>query len=394
MADVRIIEQSEITTLSGGEYLVTDSPTAGTKKITPQNLVAAAGGGSGTGVSDDLKAALLQLASKVAYIDDDGQEYYDDLYDALYPTKTLVSISAVYTQTETVYPSTSLNALKADLIVTAHYDDSSTATVTTYTLSGTLAVGTSTVTVSYDGKTTTFNVTVSEQATLVSISAVYTQSGTVYTSDTLDSLKDDLVVTALWSDSQETTVPASDYTLSGTLTVGTSTITVTYEEETDTFNVTVSEALVDMTGSMTNWWKRATQGSITNVTQNGATFTAPSTAQWNTYMFQSPLSLTTASMEGKKVKIEFDLEIDGTVTSGVGIASGIASYSSAAPSTAAHRTKYKGQNILTEGHSSIEFSVNSENVNIDANQYLGIFIYWNADNNAKAIVSNLHVYHN
>ena len=83
MANIRIIEQPEITSLSGNEYLVTDSPTAGTKKITPQNLVEAAGG-SGTGVSDELKTALLQLASKVAYIDDDGQDYYDDLYDALY----------------------------------------------------------------------------------------------------------------------------------------------------------------------------------------------------------------------------------------------------------------------------------------------------------------------
>ena len=54
------------------------------------------------GVSDDLKVALVQLASKVAYIDDQGQQYYDDLYDALYPPKTLVSITAVFTQGSTV----------------------------------------------------------------------------------------------------------------------------------------------------------------------------------------------------------------------------------------------------------------------------------------------------
>jgi hypothetical protein len=73
-----------------------------------------------------------------------------------------------------------------------------------------------------------------------SITAVYTQSGTVYDTDTLDSLKPDLVVTANYSGGTSETVPASDYTLSGTLTEGTSTITVSYAGLTTTFNVTVT----------------------------------------------------------------------------------------------------------------------------------------------------------
>ena len=72
----------------------------------------------------------------------------------------LVSISAVYTQSGTVYDTDSLDSLKADLVVTATYSDSSTETVTTYTLSGTLTDGTSTITVVYGGKTTTFSVSV------------------------------------------------------------------------------------------------------------------------------------------------------------------------------------------------------------------------------------------
>lgn len=40
--------------------------------------------------------------------------------------------------------------------------DSTTQTVTAYTLSGTLTIGTSVITVTYSGKTTTFNVTVSQ----------------------------------------------------------------------------------------------------------------------------------------------------------------------------------------------------------------------------------------
>lgn len=112
------------------------------------------------GISDEIKQALLQCFEHVAWVDDDGQTYYDALYDALYPPVDLSSISCVYTQSGTVYDTDSLDSLKSDLVVTAHYSDQSTETVTTYTLSGTLTEGTSTITVLYGGKTTTFDVTV------------------------------------------------------------------------------------------------------------------------------------------------------------------------------------------------------------------------------------------
>lgn len=114
-----------------------------------------------SGLSDEIKQALLDCFQKVAWIDDQGQDYYDALYDALYPPADLSSISCVYTQSGTVYDTDSLDSLKSDLVVTAHYSDQSTQTVTTYTLSGTLAEGTSTITVMYGGKSTTFDVTVS-----------------------------------------------------------------------------------------------------------------------------------------------------------------------------------------------------------------------------------------
>lgn len=117
--------------------------------------------GGGSGLTADLKAALDQLAQKVAYIDDDGQDYYDALHNALYPPATLSYITCVYTQSGTVYDTDTLDSLKSDLVVTAHYSNGTTQTVTAYTLSGTLTQGTSTITVAYGGKTTTFNVTVS-----------------------------------------------------------------------------------------------------------------------------------------------------------------------------------------------------------------------------------------
>lgn len=172
----------------------------------------------------------------------------------------LSSISATYTQSGTVYDTDSLDSLKDDLVVTANYSDGTSTVLAAdaYTLSGTLAAGTSTITVSYQGKSTTFQVVVTVQPVLDSITATYTQSGTVYDTDTLDSLKADLVVTAHYSDSSTQTVPSADYTLSGALTVGTSTITVSYGGKTTTFNVTVTEYAVpllynwDLTQSLTD----------------------------------------------------------------------------------------------------------------------------------------------
>ena len=73
---------------------------------------------------------------------------------------------------------------------------------------------------------------------LQSIAAVYTQTGTVYDTDSLDSLKSDLVVTAYYDDG--TSVAVTGYTLSGGLTEGISTVTVTYGEKTTAFAVTVT----------------------------------------------------------------------------------------------------------------------------------------------------------
>lgn len=188
--------------------------------------------------SDEVKTALLQIAQKVAYIDADGQDYYDALYDALYPPVGLDSISAVFDAGgATIYTTDTLADLKQYLTVTAYYTDGTSDVLesTEYTLTGTLTAGTSTITVSYGGKTTTFNVTVVELA-VASISAVFTQGqNVVYTNDSLDSLRQYLVVTATYSDS--TTGEILDYELSGTLQEGTATITASYAGKTDTFTV-------------------------------------------------------------------------------------------------------------------------------------------------------------
>ena len=249
MAKKRITELATETTLKDGQYVAIDHATDGTKKY---NI-----GGELTdlkeelehisGISDDVKVALLQIASKVAYIDDDGQDYYDDLYDALYPpipatgitlssnTLSFATLNATQTLTATLTPSDSTDT------VTWASSDQTKATVANGVVTS-VGYGSCTITATAGSVSATCSVTIA-QATLSSISAVYTQSGTVYDTDSLDSLKSDLVVTATWSDSTTSTVASTDYTLSGTLTAGTSTVTVSYGGKTTTFNVTVTAEL-------------------------------------------------------------------------------------------------------------------------------------------------------
>lgn len=164
----RVIDQTTDSSLSAGDFIIVDSQSEGTRKFDlgteltgiKQDLAEFKYGGGG--VTDEARLALMQFLSKVALIDTHGQEYYDTLFNALFPVATLTSITAVYTQSGTVYTHDSLDSLKSDLVVTAHYDDASSQVVTLYTLSGTLSAGTSTITVSYGGKTTTFNVTVTD----------------------------------------------------------------------------------------------------------------------------------------------------------------------------------------------------------------------------------------
>ncbi len=123
----------------------------------------------GSGLTAEAKAAILACFRGVAWRSDvDSAALYSALDTALNPPANLSSISAVYTQSGSVYIMDSLDLLRSDLVVTAHYSDETSEVVDGYTLSGSLAeVGTSTITVTYGGKTTTFTVTVTSEWTYV-----------------------------------------------------------------------------------------------------------------------------------------------------------------------------------------------------------------------------------
>lgn len=92
-------------------------------------------------------AAELGVTEEVPDIPDEPDE----------PEKTLTSISATYSG-GSVPVGTAVSDLTG-IVVTGHYSDGTTETVTGYTLSGNIAEGSNTVTVTYEGKTATFTVT-------------------------------------------------------------------------------------------------------------------------------------------------------------------------------------------------------------------------------------------
>ena len=128
-----------------------------------QAAVAQAISEGGLGFSDEFKEALLACFNGVAWATTGGQALVDDLEAALYPEVHLVSITAAYDQDRPIYDTDSLDIVKLDLVVTANYSDGTTETLAddAYELSGTLTVGTSTITVSYGGETASISVIVS-----------------------------------------------------------------------------------------------------------------------------------------------------------------------------------------------------------------------------------------
>lgn len=140
--------------------------------------------------TNNAKQALLNCLEHVVWTNAQGNDYYEALQEALYPSQ-LERIEAVFEQGSTeIYPDTDLNELREFLIVTAYYEDDTTQVLTDYSLSGTLVVGTSTITVSYSRKTTTFTVTVitNRRADLPTaynqVEYIRAENGTMYT--TLD----------------------------------------------------------------------------------------------------------------------------------------------------------------------------------------------------------------
>lgn len=111
-------------------------------------------------------------------------------------------------------------------------------------------------------------------ATLTAITAAFNQGGAViYNTDSIESLRNYLTVTAHYADGTSEVV--SNYTLSGALTTGLSVITATYEGETDTFTVQVTAEIgtYSITNMLTNCTTSNSATSISVDSPYSATIT-------------------------------------------------------------------------------------------------------------------------
>lgn len=132
------------------------------------------------GMTQEIKNTILACFRKVAWADENGLTAYVALQSALFHAP-VTSISAVFTQgTAKITPDNTLDDLIPYLTVTANYQDGTSGEVIGYTLSGSLTVGTSTITVSYAGFITTFTVTVTSNAPIWHIGEGFYINGTLF----------------------------------------------------------------------------------------------------------------------------------------------------------------------------------------------------------------------
>lgn len=192
---------------------------------------------NGGAVSTSVREALCTLLSNAAYLT-------TELNDELLIIQAWASIITKITLNQTGGSIVSNGTIQLAATTTPSggaviwsSSDTSVASVSSNGLVTGQGNGTTTITASCGGLSATCSISVSGFAELVSIEAVYTQSSEVYDTDTLDSLSEDLVVTAYYDDSTSRII--SSYTLSGTLSFGTTTIVVAFGGKTTTFNVTV-----------------------------------------------------------------------------------------------------------------------------------------------------------
>lgn len=110
--------------------------------------------------SDYAKELLVTILRSAMYTSDQSDNI-DRLEDAL--ARQVIAIGAtIDLGGNTIYTDDELDTLRQYLTVTATYDDMTTSPVTGYALSGTLVAGTSTITITYQGNSTTVSVPVSQ----------------------------------------------------------------------------------------------------------------------------------------------------------------------------------------------------------------------------------------
>lgn len=187
-----------------------------------------------------VRSALIDIFRHVAYTDDQGAQMLAALESAM-AVRTLSAISAAINQGSTIiYTDDGLDQLRPLMTVTATYSDGTTAVISDYTLTGTLAPGECVIGVQYGGMMDTVTVTATQpEVTVVALTVDFDPDGaTIYTSTPLSDLRQYLTVMALYSNGMS--AEASTYTIEGTLREGANTLTVRFKGQYALFSVTAA----------------------------------------------------------------------------------------------------------------------------------------------------------
>lgn len=216
------------------------------------------------GMSSNAKQALLEALQHIAWIDNAGETYYDAVYDGFY--------NDTWPITQNLTNCVSTNAL-TEILNNAEYYAIVVPTLG-YTLDGaTISISMNGVDITravYDNGTIHIQAVTGEleininanNLAVESLTALFDQGGdTIYTSDTLNSLKPYLTVTAEYVNGASKILDDSEYTISGTIAVGQSTLTVSYGGKTANFTVTAVQGLPQ--GYTSIKWIETNGGSYT-----------------------------------------------------------------------------------------------------------------------------------
>lgn len=142
------------------EYTESDPTVPAHVKAITQNDINKWNNSGGSGLTTEQVNALNEMFKACAYAKDNVNTEYETFKTAFgidegtVPTKTLQSISATYAGGN-VEAGTNVNTLTG-ITVKANYSDGTSTNITGYTLSGTIKEGSNTITVTYQGLTTTF----------------------------------------------------------------------------------------------------------------------------------------------------------------------------------------------------------------------------------------------
>jgi len=131
------------------------------------NIVSAINEAARSGITDEVKVALLACFAKVAWINGHGQDYYDALENALYPSDYPKIVASLNSGINVFYTDDSLSDVK-DHITVKYYDEEGSSGVVvpslSYELTGTLVEGSSVLTITYNELSTTVVVSVYSDA--------------------------------------------------------------------------------------------------------------------------------------------------------------------------------------------------------------------------------------